>query len=397
MGASSTFGVNESGVPSYRAVMPNGVQAYRYKTSVNQTYLGPGSQGQTFGVNSSGQVAYTARDSQGYQHVMVDGHDFYADVFSLTQDPALQVNIRGIDEEGRAFWSSSFNGATHVFLGNKELSPGALDSAVLSMVNPEGDAAWGHRDIFVGTQNISGSVLGSGGGGSSYPVLDSHGNVLWAGIGSATGMQYHVFLNSTDLTGDRGVNHGVSTYGIADDGTYLWGYKDTQFNTHLMRNQVDLTELAFGSHSFGFSGGDQSLGPDGSVVWMADDLETGYSVVFHNTEDISSAVTGGLSTSGYFQGLDGRGNAVWAGGGLMTGGRAEVFVNQFNLSQDALYGQNYRLAGAMAVGLNGHVLWYTVNPDATLSVYLSTPVPEPSILLGALGFLFRRRIWKRQE
>lgn len=59
-----------------------------------------------------------------------------------------------------------------------------------------------------------------------------------------------------------------------------------------------------------------------------------------------------------------------------------MFINQFDLSTNA-YGStaNFLEARAMAIGENGHVLWWGHDLDGKYSVWLSTPVPEPAMCL----------------
>jgi len=90
--------------------------------------------------------------------------------------------------------------------------------------------------------------------------------------------------------------------------------------------------------------------------------------------------------------VDGAGNAVWWGAGETTGHKTDVFVNKFDLTKDAL-GENYYHARAVAVNEEGQVLWFSSQGDDDFSVWLSTPVPEPSLIVPpslVLGIMLRR-------
>jgi hypothetical protein len=168
-----------------------------------------------------------------------------------------------------------------------------------------------------------------------------------------------------------------------------------------MLDYTDISTPVFGGHKSGLMQFDTEmntryLSESGDVVWWGVDEETDYGALFRDEEDISTPAIGQLTQGGdTFQivGIDNFGNAVWDGRGPMTGHRNEVFVNTFNLSADALAGTGYAGAGALAVGENGQVLWEAGNAQGTVDLWLSTPVPEPSVLLLGLPILMllRRR------
>jgi len=401
------FSVNPSGVSDYFVELPGlGFQAYRYKTNLNQVFLGSGSQGQTGGINSLAQAGYSARDSQGFQHVMVEDHDFYEDVFAPNRDPSLTIQVGGVDAQGRAFWTRRYQGQHGIFLGADNLAgTEVVNSPNMSQLNQNGDCVWSAftsdsgagTDVFKNHSNISRDLLGSSRRAGFYPVMNSLGDILWSGSGTITGLQSRLFLNSVDLTGNRTNLHNISTLGLSDDGHYLWSTQDASFKAHLLYDQTDLGEAVFGSMPYEVGLSQGILGERGDILWAALDQTANKTVLFHGLEDISTPVTGGLTTQGLFFGLDRNGNAAWSGGGPLTGGKLEVFVNQFCLSKDALSGEGYLLAGTLAQGVNGQVLWYSLKQGGSISVYLSSPVPEPDTiwLLVFVSLVQARRILQR--
>lgn len=135
----------------------------------------------------------------------------------------------------------------------------------------------------------------------------------------------------------------------------------------------------------------------GNVLWIG--YSQANSGVFLDTTNLSSTLLG-VPELQRTVGLDRWGNALWSGRGSLTGNRERVYVNQFDLGTDAYGGStaNYWEARAMAIGENGHVLWWGRDLNHTYSVWLSTPVPEPETtailgtgIVGALTLRRRRK------
>jgi hypothetical protein len=284
-----------------------------------------------------------------------------------------------------------YHGAVDVTAG---IGHGGIGGA---WVSSAGDIAWLNdykigsspaRDLFMNRTNISGPVLGDN-PWVSAAAMNEAGDLVWSGRGDNTGGYMDLFLNDVNLTHDLFDGfRNLHVLDISDGGHMLW-YVTYEGRTSLMRDFEDISTPVLGDHE-GFP--QLILGAfvnvRGDVAWVADDQTTGHAAVYLNDVDLSTAV---LGKAGRIKGLDAWGRVLWEGSGESTGDRLEVFVNSFNLSQDALGDEEYAGAAALAIGENGHVLWYAGGPDHTSSLWLSTPVPEPSTLLLALPLLLLAR------
>jgi len=151
-------------------------------------------------------------------------------------------------------------------------------------------------------------------------------------------------------------------------------------------------EISRGRDMLGF------INEPGDVLWVArDDVNQKYEI-YKNEQNLSGSLLG--KTDGndpYIEplGLDQFGNALWHGSGEKTGHKNHIFVNQFDLSMDALGDDNYDWAFGLKIGLNGHVLWQVGNNDGTVDLWLSTPVPEPAAIF-VVSFLAVCTGWGRK-
>ncbi len=139
--------VSRTGTPVFGVLEGNvggRPQAYRRDLNINRYYLGAESQGRSPFVNDAGQVAYAAYTAQSH-HVMVDGRDFFAEVFPPNNDRNYNASVRGIDSFGRPFWTWRLpDGRYQVFRGTEEMSVGRdVWDALIYSVNRLGDCAWG--------------------------------------------------------------------------------------------------------------------------------------------------------------------------------------------------------------------------------------------------------------
>lgn len=385
--------VNRDGVPAYTASVGNGIQAFRYRTSLNAQYLGASSLGQAMGINDEGQVAYTALDRQGRQHMMVDGHDYYADLYTPTQDPSLSLDAQGVDSLGRPLWSRAINGdLTRVHLGVEEVSQARrIFSPYLTGVSPGGIASWSAflteggatvRDGYASSTNLSKPLLGDKREVVFRMPVNRNGDILWAGQGSKTDGKMHLFLTSQDLTPSLGQSRVVIPEGLSDNGRTLWSWRDENQKDHLMRDAVDLTEQVFGQGAYTIYQQSNFISPSGVVGWLATPSGD-YDKIFYETTDISSALLG-VNSAALPHGFDDRDGLLWTGRGRLTGNKTHVYYNQFDISLDALGAGAFSDARGLTIGASGHILWYAYVNGQGLSLFLSTPVPEPAPAL--LGF-----------
>lgn len=402
--------VNRDGIPVFDVLEGNvggRPQAYRGELNINRWYLGPDSQGQRPFINDSGQVAYMAYTALSH-HVMVDGRDFFAEVFPPTNDLTYSASVRGIDSFGRPIWYwSDNNSKARVFRGTEEMSVGrdVWDPLIYS-VNHNGDFAWWayvdtpdgkSLELFRNEVAYASPILGDG--FLAYPgYLNNVGDMLWAGRGAATAGVEHLFLNETNLTEGRVVGQrSMRANAINDRGDIAWRWHDSSGLIHVMLNWRDLTNEVFGAANRG-SRTEVYLSEAGDLAWVGSSRNPSYTSIYLNTENLSASEIGATTEVGdgvFLKGIDRFSNVLWDGAGEGTAHRMEVFVNKFCLSRDALGDMNYRSATAMAIGQNGHVLWCMLDWEHNTHVYLSTIVPEPSGLLlvgvGLLPLMLRRK------
>jgi hypothetical protein len=407
-GGQFDYAVNKDGIPVYSSSKPGGAlfHAWRYRTNLDEAYLGPGTEGFATAINDLGHAAYRARNSASY-HVMVEGHDYFTDVFGQSRDPNLDPGVRYVDNNDKPFWSTERqdNYRIRVFHGTDELSAGyeVVDFSPDDM-NRNGDSVWVANvrtnpndsfsyDLFRNNVDYSKQILGSGSYGYS-PRINDNGDVIWSGGYNAIGDD-DLYLNGQNLTTGMPKIDGVVPYGINNKGDFVWvGFEHRPYKQKVYKNMTDISTPIFGDEAY--NAGDPHLSDNGDVVWTADSKSTGRRL-FHNADDISSSLLGTntLSTSFTIRGIDRNGNAMWSGYGALTSGLPHVYSGQFDLTRDAL-GPNFTWgnAGILAGGDNGSVLWGAWDSVNGGRLYLSTPVPEPGwiVPLGmAIGILIRRR------
>ncbi len=407
------FAVNKDGIPIYTAYthVPGASnelpQAFRYKTNLTQTYFPGTSQGFTRRINDNGQVGWIGLDSKSL-HAMVDGHDYYADIFPPGLPPD-DANVIGIDGQGRPFWGASFPGQySRLFLGGQEIYVGMelSNSSAQATVNKYGDTAFqalsgltGNSvfDVFHNGVNYSANILGNNRYAANLLSLNDNNDLLWGGAGANTNGESVVFLNDqvyarsqytdrpaalpVEITNSGHIAWLALTRGVAflqvdgKDLSYIDGYLD----------QYEATQ----SYNY--------LSESGDIVWLGDDAtNSNIRIIAKNQTDISSPLLGDrmpLTDRLYCYGIDDFGDALWSGSGVLTNHKVDTFVNGFNLTQDYLQGQAYDSSGGEAIGPNGQVLWQIVHPDHTFAYILSTPVAEPStgFMMIAGIFLIRHR------
>jgi hypothetical protein len=393
------LGLNHDGVPAYTlsSAKTGNMHVFRYKTDLNKWYLPSPSAGYGGPINDFGDVAFKALTTESIHVIGGGGHDYFTEVFGNSLE--YNVTVRYIDNQGRPLWYKRGGDESHqVFRGSEELSAGRnVWVFKLLDMNRQGDAVWSAWEegsdtdlfhLYLNDRNVSRPLVGPNGDGGTGAIND-HGDLLWGGGGDYTGGFSDLFLNDVNLTADRyPYPHYAGAIDMSNSGHLFWSlYMDNQ--ERLMLDFEDISSPVFGGHRYRLFGFQYFLSESGDVLWKATDDETDLVAIFRNREDISSDVLGDYTNGGGMRGIgmDDFGNALWEGAGSLTGNKYEVFVNTFNLSRDALPDGDYAHACALAIGGNGHVLWKTQDANGIEDLYLSTPVPEPSMLLLALPLL----------
>jgi hypothetical protein len=379
--------------------------AWKYRSStktllnLNQTYLGLVSNGTTLGINRYGQVAWEGGTVTSIS-VNADGHDFYAPLFPPDTNQS-HVFIRGIDDAGDPFWFYQKSGVHRVFQGGTEISGGAaISDLMLYGTNGKGDTLYGATDsggqinLYKNGVNFTAGLLGGDSQFAQTGIVGASGSVLWDGYGATTNGRFDLFLNNQNLTfGLFPSMKAAHVEAINSADQYLWIRVDTNNTDHMMLGMRDLTAEVSELGIDGIRQGLNFVNKKGDVFWNGASSTLGYLAIL-NGKNLTTEIVG-IPTDFDMTGLDGFGNGVWYASGPKVPVRS-VFVNQFNLSADAYGGFNYRAAAGLAVGVNGQVLWTAQDPDDTSSVWLSTPVPEPGLIVPAiliLALIRRRRKW----
>jgi len=397
------FAVNRSGSVIYSPWMPidgggdgRYPQAFKDRTNLTQKYLPPLSQGFASAINDAGQVAWRGLSPTSLT-VMVDGHDYLAEV-SPPLSTAYRVDVRGIDASGLPFWSVGKYGTGNtyrVYRGTEDLSAGiTIYDPTLGHLNRNGDAVWSatiqtatgyEYDNFRNSDNISERVLGPVRALSSFkPDINDHGVMLWTGRGVNTNNKNTLFVDETPYYTDPGGAAPTAVH-ITNSGHVLW-LKNYPNTLVVMRDQEDVSTPAFGDQPYTTYEGGIFMGESGDVIWTGIDMTSNYRSIYKNHRNLSAGLIGSMSQIGdqvHAVGIDDAGNALWWGAGTATNHIAHVFVNDFDLSADALGQFDSLNVRPLAIGHLGQVLW-GANSPAGGTIYISSPVPEPS----AVGVLF---------
>jgi hypothetical protein len=294
------------------------------------------------------------------------------------------------------------------------LGSGARDAVPMALVNDRllwdgaGPNLGANRDVFrtdlstLATANISQSPLGS----NRFAVaaaLNSNGDAVWHGSGSATGDYNDVFFNSTNVSfpviGGGNLNNPRDAVAFDVSGNNLiWQGRSAvtnqlfdSFVTTIGGGTVNMSQSVLGS------GRDsQPVDVEGaSVLWNGFGDNVGNYDVFVTrpgvTRNLSQLRFGGGNTTGvregYGIGVFSSGNAFWLGKHSSTNAKLHLFHYNWgnntsvNLVQEAVN----RDADAVYLAHNSaeQVLWAIPTSSGSYEVYLSTP-NIPTTLQGTV-------------
>jgi hypothetical protein len=294
------------------------------------------------------------------------------------------------------------------------LGSGARDAVPMALVNNRllwdgaGPNLGANRDVFrtdlstLATANISQSPLGS----NRFAVaaaLNSNGDAVWHGSGSATGDYNDVFFNSTNVSfpviGGGNLNNPRDAVAFDVSGNNLiWQGRSAvtnqlfdSFVTTIGGGTLNMSQSVLGS------GRDsQPVDVEGaSVLWNGFGDNVGNYDVFVTrpgvTRNLSQLRFGGGNTTGvregYGIGVFSSGNAFWLGKHSSTNAKLHLFHYNWgnntsvNLVQEAVN----RDADAVYLAHNSaeQVLWAIPTSSGSYEVYLSTP-NIPTTLQGTV-------------
>jgi hypothetical protein len=209
---------------------------------------------------------------------------------------------------------------------------------------------------------------------------------------------WQLFLNDRNIT-PQGLlaNRGISVLNVTRNGNVLWILHDRDaWRNRLMMNERDVGAQLFGDRTYTWSYYPM-VSETGDVFWRGG-IDGEYFGIFLNDRDIKPLTIGETHSINIPRGMDAYGHALWGGSGSLTNDINHVFVNDFDLSADALGRLHSLPAAALAIGKEGHVLWYSLNPNGLMTLWLSTPIPEPGggVGLGVAALVLACRRRKRR-
>jgi hypothetical protein len=345
-------------------------------TNVSASVLGSGRTAFGFGFTSAGQPVWYGAGSANSNNL-----DIFLDSTNLT------ASVLG---------SGSRDGVPMALVNDRLLWDGA------------GPNLGVNRDVFrtdlntLATTNISQSPLGS----NRFAVaaaLNSNGDAVWHGSGSATGDYNDVFFNSTNISfpaiGGGNLNNPRDAVAFDVSGNNLiWQGRSAATNqffdsfvTTISGGTVNMSQSVLGT-------GRESQPVDvegASVLWNGFGDSVGNYDVFVTrpgvTRNLSQLRFGGGNTTGvregYGIGVFSNGNAFWLGKHSSTNAKVHLFHYRWssdsstNLVQEAVN----RDADAVYLAHNSaeQVLWAIPTSSGSYEVYLSTP-NIPTTLQGTV-------------
>ncbi|MFT0752660.1 hypothetical protein [Synechococcus sp. RC10A2] len=416
--------LTESGLPFWSAVA-SGNNLDIFKTTGNNNFTAS-----ILGSNRlASPVAYHPTAGllwEGQGSVLGSGN---ADVFVETTNVSASVLGSGRTAFGFGFTSagqpvwygagSANSNNLDIFLDSTNLTAtvlgsGSRDGVPMALVNDRllwdgaGPNLGVNRDVFrtdlntLATTNISQSPLGS----NRFAVaaaLNSNGDAVWHGSGSATGDYNDVFFNSTNVSfpviGGGNLNNPRDAVAYDVSGNNLiWqgrsaatGQFFDSFVTTISGGTVNMSQSVLGA-------GRESQPVDvegASVLWNGFGDNVGNYDVFVTrpgvTRNLSQLQFGGGNTAGvregYGIGVFSNGNAFWLGKHSSTNAKVHLFHYRWssnsstNLVQEAVN----RDADAVYLAHNSaeQVLWAVPTSSGAYEVYLSTP-NIPTTLQGTV-------------
>jgi hypothetical protein len=221
------------------------------------------------------------------------------------------------------------------------------------------------------------------------------GRVLWAGRPRGGG-DIELWLDGTSLT-DKYYVEGYGRPGndgrINQAGHLAWaGKRDVSPHIqHVFVDEFDVTAHALGPE--GRSIGDFVLNTHSQVVWLGvpeggflPRIFVGDQLLYADLVDENDRVE--------LLGFSDRADVLWGLNEDGVGFIRDIFVNDLSLPR-AVYGSNFDEVSAMEMNQCGQVLW-AAQSNGLWDFWLSTPIPEPSVLLLGLPLVLLLRQHRRR-
>lgn len=349
--------------------------------------------------------------------------------------------VRGMTPQGQVAW----HGGGAAWLDNVNVSAGLSTGVVLvSGVTHDGRVIWADEDyrrgdeLYVGRTPIGARSLLGANGRLAIWDYSANGNVGWIGSKTKDINIGHAFVNATDITAAV-LPGATSSSAVVDDlghvawdarvpGPYVWLYRDTTNlsvpilgrasgagtrgidalgnvlwggaavgspNTDVFFGELSLTQAVYPT---GVRYGDGIMvTPNGHALWVGcgNPGDGDRCDVWVNQRNVTTPVFGVTAPRTIWgAAVDWAGHALWHGN--YKGLKQQVFVDNFNLSADALGDENSECT-ALTMSSNGIVLWMRSAGIGRYDYWLSTPVPEPAGLALAPIVLFVRIMAGRRK
>jgi hypothetical protein len=335
------------------------------------------------------------------------GQDLYVGLTDISSQYGWGVPWAPAPQRGRGghiSYTAHYEGRYFAVLDGEDISTPVLgedgESRGVSAPNSSGQVCFcgtgegtdGYRDQFFEGVNISKPLLG--GNRSTYGRdFNEAGQVLWEGKGSKTSGKWKVFLDDRDITtpvfGAQGYGH---PWDLNDAGQVMWQGGTTIGTSYIMLDDRNVSLPVVGS---GPQVAGAALSENGHVLWTAVDDEGDFNLYLDDFNLSLAAIGDPRATVSTLTAMNASGHVAWCGAIRSGEPKVCVYYDTFNLTEDAL-GDIVIASWALEIGDAGHVLWYCDSTEfpGKYDVWLSTPIPEPSMLLLALPLLLlshRRR------
>lgn len=318
------------------------------------------------------------------------GADYQANWFVLnraTGQLAMQVGIAPMERNRFDTWIGDWNISKEVLGDDPKRGSGPTS------ITNDGRLFWGGQitgtpgDMYLETTNLTSFLGGSTRGVYDFVANDS-GEYAFSATGSITGPDRNVFLGnfnlSTSVFGQRNWS-GTSSMNAAGQLGW-WGFPRYPFGpVDVFRNEQNLSSFLGPTRIVRQWVG---LADDGRALWAGGPVGSpGHQDLFIDDRNYSDPILGsdGPHDAHPLEMTPG-GHALWTGSGPNTAYHTDLFIDGVDISAGAIPDQSY----SQVIGTTndkGQVLWTVHRPDGMQEMWLSTPVPEPSVYPVALLFV----------
>jgi len=334
-----------------------------------------------------------------YRHLFVGATDYTAEHFpGHRRSEDYAVNSSGLVSLSLLKNPEDVNSGHDVYLGQNNVSGAVLGTypnrdALPRYVTDDGHLFWKAHvadgapwDLYRDQQNLSSSLLGSN-RGTNYVFANTRGDYLWEGWGANTNRVRNVFLGQNNLTLSvlGTVNSGSNPLDINESVHVIW-----YSGRNIYRNSENMSDFLGPDH---FASDKAFVSESGDALWAGRWADTPNSQFAFLNRQLLSGVLGSDQLASVL-GFDGLGQPLWYGSGS-SHPKQDLFVGDFNLSADALGEGRFSFDSQnIATNSKGQVLWVhylPYGPYGRMDAWLSSPVPEPSVWIALTAVVLLSR------